>query len=130
MDSDSDGSSFYLVLDSDEENKKNKDDSNLENDKDINKAKIKISFFSNFDETSEECDPRNSNSTNYFRTNQNGNEENISPFSSRKSCKKIENDKINNILKDYTSLKNMLDNLDSSIFIKTDEFKKYTNACG
>ena len=130
MDSDSDGSSFYLVLDSDEENKKTKDGSNLENDKDYNKAKRKFSFFSNFDEITEECDPRNSNSTNYFRTNQNGNEENISPFSSRKSSKKIENDKINNILKDYTSLKNMLDNLDSSIFIKTDEFKKYTNACG
>ena len=129
MNSDSNDSSFCLVLDTEEDMKKKNYNINLNIKTNNKKAKRKSSFFSNYDETTEDCSPRYSNSKSNVRTSQRSNEDNISLFSSRKSCMKTDNKTINNILKDYFSVKDMLENLDSSIIIKTDKFIKYAKGC-
>ena len=131
IDSDSDDSSFYLVLDfKEEERKPNIENSNLNKKESTKKSKRKSSFFSNPEETTEDCSPRTSNLKNNFRTSERSNENNISFFSTRKSFIKTENNIINSIIKDYFSLKDKIENLNSSIIIKTDKFLKYAKGCG
>ena len=130
MDSDSNDSSFYLVFDSKEEEKKiNMDYNEINNKENMEKSIKKFSFFSNAEETTEECSPRTSYLKNNYRTNEKTNEENQSFISKRKNVMKTENETINNILKEYSSVKDMIENLNSTIFIKTGKFMKYAKGC-
>ena len=123
INSESNDSSFCLVLDShEEENKINNDIKNEETEK---KKERKSSFFSNAEEITEDCTPRTSNSK-YYRTSEKSNEENSSFFSKIKTLMKTDNSKINKILKEYSSMKDMIENLNSSINIETDQFVVYT----
>ena len=76
----------------------------------------------------EDCTPRTSNSK-YYRTSEKSNEENSSFFSKIKTLMKTDNSKINKILKEYSSMKDMIENLNSSINIETDQFVDYTKGC-
>ena len=126
INSESNDSSFCLVLDShEEENKINNDIKNEETEK---KKERKSSFFSNAEEITEDCTPRTSNSK-YYRTSEKSNEENSSFFSKIKTLMKTDNSKINKILKEYSSMKDMIENLNSSVNIETDKFIDYTKGC-
>ena len=129
IDSDSNDSSFCLVLDFKEEEKVSKIDINKNDKENVKKNKRKCSFFSNPEETTEDCSPRTSYLKYNFRTSEASNENNISFCSTRKSFVKTENNTINSILKDYSSLKDKIENLNSSILIKTDKFIKYAKGC-
>ena len=129
IDSDSNDSSFCLVLDFKEEEKVSKIDMNKNDKENVKKNKRKCSFFSNPEETTEDCSPRTSYLKHNFRTSETNNENNISFCSTRKSFMKTENNTINSILKDYSSLKDKIENLNSSILIKTDKFIKYAKGC-
>ena len=127
---DSSDSSFCLVLDFKEEEKVSKIDINKNDKENVKKNKRKYSFFSNPEETTEDCSPRTSYIKYNFRTSETSNENNnISFCSTRKSFMKTENNTINSILKDYSSLKDKIENLNSSILIKTDKFIKYAKGC-
>ena len=115
--------SFCLIFDSEEEKKKNVLKNNLKETEIINKRKC--SFLSNGYETTEDCSPRNSHQKNNNEQNENNYEKNTSPFSSRASCIKTENKKINKILKDYSSLKNMIEYLNCPITIKKEKLFEY-----
>ena len=121
---DSNNSSFCLIFDSKEE--KNK----YLNLKDT-MSKRKFSSLSNGYETTEDCSPRNSYMKNNYRTYDNNNEETISLNSNltKKSFIKTENNKINNFLKEYTNVKDMIENLNSKIFVRTDKFINYAKGC-
>ena len=121
---DSNNSSFCLIFDSQEE--KNK----YLNLKDT-MSKRKFSSLSNGYETTEDCSPRNSYMKNNYRTFDNNNEETISlnSNSTKKSFIKTENNKINNFLKEYTNVKDMIENLNSKIYVRTDKFINYTKGC-
>ena len=123
INSDSNNSSFCLVLDFQEEEKKTNNENNKLNN--TKKASRKFSFFSNAEETTEECSLRNSNYN--YRTSEKNYEENVSFISTRKAFMKTDNNIINNILKEYSSVKDMIENLNSSIFIKADDLIKYAN---
>lgn len=126
IDCDSNNSSFCLVLDSEEENKNIiNNEKKYNNNKNIQKRKC--SFFSNIDDTTEDYSPRNSNTN--CRTSQKSDETNSSLFLTRKNTIKTNNKKINNILKEYFSVKDMSENLNSSLFIKTDEFINFCRTC-
>ena len=130
INSESNNSSFCLVLDCQEEDKKICDENNnIKNEEKTKKKERKCSFFSNPEEVTEDCTPRNSNSKYYYRTSEKSNEENASFISKRKTFMKTENDKINKILKEYSSIKDMIENLNSSINIDTDLFIKYSKGC-
>ena len=123
----SNDSSFCLIMDFQEEEKKiNNENINIKYEEKNNKKERKCSFFSNPEETTEDCSPRTSNSKYYIRTSEKNNEENASFISKRKTFLKTENTKINKILKEYSSIKDMIENLNSSINIETSKFIKYT----
>ena len=126
----SDNSSFCLIYDSQEEKNKIKKEKHEKNG--INKRKN--SSISNGYETTEDCSPRNSNwnnnNNNPINELENYNERNVLSVSTRKTFKKIENININNILKAYSSVKDMIENLNSSIIIKTNKFIDFAEACG
>ena len=119
----SDDSSFCLIFDSEEEKKNIKHKDNLKESDSVNKRKY--SNLSNGYETTEDCSPRNSTQININNLREN-NEKIISPFSSRKSCIKTENKNINNILKEYSALKNMIEYLNCPITIRSDKLFEYT----
>ena len=121
---DSNNSSFCLIFDSQEE--KNE----FLNIKDT-MSKRKFSSLSNGYETTEDCSPRNSYMKNNYRTCDNNNEETISlnSNSTNKSFIKTQNNKINNILKEYTNVRDMIENLNSNIYIRTNKFIKYAKGC-
>ena len=114
---DSNNSSFCLIFDSQEE--KNE----FLNIKDT-MSKRKFSSLSNGYETTEDCSPRNSYMKNNYRTYDNNNEETISlnSNSTNKSFIKTQNNKINTILKEYTNVRDMIENLNSNIYIRTNKF--------
>ena len=126
----SDNSSFCLIYDSQEEKNKIKKEKHEKNG--INKRKN--SSISNGYETTEDCSPRNSNwnnnNNNPINELENYNERNVLSVSTRKTFKKTENNNINNILKAYSSVKDMIENLNSSIIIKTNKFIDFAKACG
>ena len=124
---DSNNSSFCLVLDSEEEKNKLNNENSLNEKNNINKRKF--SSLSNGYETTEDCSPRSSSLKNNLRTNQKNIEESISSFNTRKNFNKFENNTINNILKEYSSVKDMIENLDSSVIIRTEKFIIYAKAC-
>ena len=95
----------------------------------VPKALCKFSSLSNGYETTEDCSPRNSYMKNNYRTCENISEESISSNITRKSFIKTENNKINSILKEYANVKDMIENLNSSIFIRTDKFINYAKGC-
>ena len=64
-----------------------------------------------------------------YRTCENISEESISSNITRKSFIKTENNKINSILKEYANVKNMIENLNSAIFIRTNKFINYAKGC-
>ena len=117
---DSNNSSFCLIFDSQEEK------NGFLNLKDT-MSKRKFSSLSNGYETTEDCSPRNSYMKNNYRTYENINEESISinSNSTKKSFIKTENNKINNILKEYSNVKDMIGNLNSNIYIRTDKLINY-----
>ena len=121
---DSNNSSFCLIFDSQEE--KNE----FLNIKDT-MSKRKFSSLSNGYETTEDCSPRNSYMKNNYRTCDNNNEETISlnSNSTNKSFIKTQNNKINNILKEYTNVRDMIENLNSNIYIRTNKFINYAKGC-
>ena len=121
---DSNNSSFCLIFDSQEE--KNE----FLNIKDT-MSKRKFSSLSNGYETTEDCSPRNSYMKNNYRTYDNNNEETISlnSNSTNKSFIKTQNNKINNILKEYTNVRDMIENLNSNIYIRTNKFINYAKGC-
>ena len=121
---DSNNSSFCLIFDSQEEK------SEFLNIKDT-MSKRKFSSLSNGYETTEDCSPRNSYMKNNYRTCDNNNEETISlnSNSTNKSFIKTQNNKINNILKEYTNVRDMIENLNSNIYIRTNKFIKYAKGC-
>ena len=126
INSESNDSSFCLVLDSHEE--ENKINNDIKNEEKTKKKERKSSFFSNAEEITEDCTPRTSNSK-YYRTSEKSNEENSSFFSKIKTLMKTDNSKINKILKEYSSMKDMIENLNSSVNIETDKFIDYTKGC-
>ena len=121
---DSNNSSFCLIFDSQEE--KNE----FLNIKDT-MSKRKFSSLSNGYETTEDCSPRNSYMKNNYRTCDNNNEETISlnSNSTNKSFIKTQNNKINNILKEYTNVRDMIESLNSNIYIRTNKFINYAKGC-
>ena len=121
---DSNNSSFCLIFDSQEE--KNE----FLNIKDT-MSKRKFSSLSNGYETTEDCSPRNSYMKNNYRTYDNNNEETISlnSNSTNKSFIKTQNNKINNILKEYTNVRDMIESLNSNIYIRTNKFINYAKGC-
>ena len=121
---DSNNSSFCLIFDSQEEK------SEFLNIKDT-MSKRKFSSLSNGYETTEDCSPRNSYMKNNYRTCDNNNEETISlnSNSTNKSFIKTKNNKINNILKEYTNVRDMIENLNSNIYIRTNKFINYAKGC-
>ena len=121
---DSNNSSFCLIFDSQEE--KNE----FLNIKDT-MSKRKFSSLSNGYETTEDCSPRNSYMKNNYRTYDNNNEETISlnSNSTNKSFIKTQNNKINTILKEYTNVRDMIENLNSNIYIRTNKFINYAKGC-
>ena len=121
---DSNNSSFCLIFDSQEE--KNE----FLNIKDT-MSKRKFSSLSNGYETTEDCSPRNSYMKNNYRTCDNNNEETISlnSNSTNKSFIKTQNNKINTILKEYTNVRDMIENLNSNIYIRTNKFINYAKGC-
>ena len=121
---DSNNSSFCLIFDSQEE--KNE----FLNIKDT-MSKRKFSSLSNGYETTEDCSPRNSYMKNNYRTCDNNNEETISlnSNSTNKSFTKTQNNKINTILKEYTIVRDMIENLNSNIYIRTNKFINYAKGC-
>ena len=119
---DSNNSSFCLIFDSSEEKNRN-----INRKETINKRKF--SSLSNGYETTEDCSPRTSYMKSNYRTCENISEESISSNITRKSFIKTENNKINNILKEYANVKNMIENLNSTIFIKTNKFINYAKGC-
>lgn len=121
---DSNNSSFCLIFDSQEE--KNE----FLNIKDT-MSKRKFSSLSNGYETTEDCSPRNSYMKNNYRTCDNNNEETISlnSNSTNKSFIKTKNNKINNILKEYTNVRDMIESLNSNIYIRTNKFINYAKGC-
>ena len=121
---DSNNSSFCLIFDSQEE--KNK----YLNLKDT-MSKRKFSSLSNGYETTEDCSPRNSYMKNNYRTCDNNNEETISlnSNSTNKSFIKTQNNKINTILKEYTNVRDMIESLNSNIYIRTNKFINYAKGC-
>ena len=121
---DSNNSSFCLIFDSQEE--KNE----FLNIKDT-MSKRKFSSLSNGYETTEDCSPRNSYMKNNYRICDNNNEETISlnSNSTNKSFIKTQNNKINNILKEYTNVRDMIENLNSNIYIRTNKFINYAKGC-
>ena len=42
---------------------------------------------------------------------------------------KTQNNKINNILKEYTNVRDMIENLNSNIYIRTNKFINYAKGC-
>ncbi len=129
----SDSSSFILNIHdyNTEENKKNNIDSVLENikekenkknenqTKENNTCKRKCSIFSNSYETTEDYSPRNS------ELKSNGNKENkISSDVTKKIIIK-KNNKVNNILKEYYLLKDMIQKMPDFSNIKTQKLKTY-----
>ena len=125
---DSNNSSFCLILDSEEEKNQFKNENSINEKNNISKRKF--SSLSNGYETTEDCSPRTSSLKNNTRTNENNIEESISSFNTRKNFMKFENNKINEILKEYSSVKDMIENLDSSVIIRTSKFLGYAKACG
>ena len=121
---DSNNSSFCLIFDSQEE--KNE----FLNIKDT-MSKRKFSSLSNGYETTEDCSPRNSYMKNNYRTCDNNNEETISlnSNSTNKSFIKTQNNKINTILKEYTNVRDMIESLNSNIYIRTNKFINYAKGC-
>ena len=121
---DSNNSSFCLIFDSQEE--KNE----FLNIKDT-MSKRKFSSLSNGYETTEDCSPRNSYMKNNYRTYDNNNEETISlnSNSTNKSFIKTQNNKINTILKEYTNVRDMIESLNSNIYIRTNKFINYAKGC-
>lgn len=121
---DSNNSSFCLIFDSQEE--KNE----FLNIKDT-MSKRKFSSLSNGYETTEDCSPRNSYMKNNYRTCDNNNEETISlnSNSTNKSFIKTQNNNINNILKEYTNVRDMIESLNSNIYIRTNKFINYAKGC-
>ena len=119
---DSNNSSFCLIFDSQEENKEM-----LEQKYSTNKRKF--SSLSNGYETTEDCSQRNSYMKNNYRTYEITNEERISSNSTKKSFIKTENNKINNILKEYSNVIDMIENLNSNIYIQTNQFINYAKGC-
>ena len=121
---DSNNSSFCLIFDSQEE--KNE----FLNIKDT-MSKRKFSSLSNGYETTEDCSPRNSYMKNNYRTYDNNNEETISvnSNSTNKSFIKTQNNKINTVLKEYTNVRDMIESLNSNIYIRTNKFINYAKGC-
>ena len=121
---DSNNSSFCLIFDSKEE--KNE----FLNIKDT-MSKRKFSSLSNGYETTEDCSPRNSYMKNNYRTYDNNNEETISlnSNSTNKSFIKTQNNKINTIIKEYTNVRDMIESLNSNIYIRTNKFINYAKGC-
>ena len=121
---DSNNSSFCLIFDSQEEK------SEFLNIKDT-MSKRKFSSLSNGYETTEDCSPRNSYMKNNYRTCDNNNEETISlnSNSTNKSFIKTQNNKINTILKEYTNVRDMIESLNSNIYIRTNKFINYAKGC-
>ena len=121
---DSNNSSFCLIFDSQEE--KNE----FLNIKDT-MSKRKFSSLSNGYETTEDCSPRTSYMKSNYRTCDNNNEETISlnSNSTNKSFIKTQNNKINNILKEYTNVRDMIESLNSNIYIRTNKFINYAKGC-
>ena len=117
---DSNNSSFCLILDSEEEKNQFKNENSINEKNSINKRKF--SSLSNGNETTEDCSPRNSSFKNSIRTSEKIIEESISSFNTRKNFMKFENNKINDILKEYSSVKDMIENLESSVIIRTEKF--------
>ena len=111
-----------MIFDSQEENKEM-----LEQKYSMNKRKF--SSLSNGYETTEDCSQRNSYMKNNYRNYEITNEERISSNSTKKSFIKTENNKINNILKEYSNVIDMIENLNSNIYIQTNQFINYAKGC-
>ena len=135
LDSISDDSPFFLNIyeHKEEDNKNNKSNNkiNLEFDNSIDNKKIdknikegydntckrKCSIFSNSNETTEDCTPRNSD----LKINEN---KEISPYI-KKILSNGKNKEMNNIFKEYNLLKDMMENFPSFTNIKTKKLMTY-----
>ena len=135
LDSISDDSPFFLNIyehkEEDNKNNKNNNKINLEFDNSIDNKKIdknikegydntckrKCSIFSNSNETTEDCTPRNSD----LKINEN---KEISPYI-KKILSNGKNKEMNNIFKEYNLLKDMMENFPSFTNIKTKKLMTY-----